>query len=267
MTDDLDAAFKPLADPHRRLLLDRLRERDGQTLTELHGGLAMTRFGVMKHLTVLEEAGLVSSRKVGRERFHYLNPVPIRRLYDRWVSRYAEPWTRTLTGLKDALEEESVAQTQPRTPVDEAVTPPAHVYRVFIRTTPERLWQALTDGELTRHYYFGSRAESDWRPGSPYAYRTPDGIGLIEGEVLEADPPRRLVTTFRPAWGPETDGAPTTTVRWEIEPVGAACQLTVVHEGLDIGTPLGRGMNDGWARILSGLKTFLETGDPLVIGG
>jgi uncharacterized protein YndB with AHSA1/START domain/DNA-binding transcriptional ArsR family regulator len=263
--DDLDDAFRALADPHRRLLLDRLHERDGQTLTELHGDLAMTRFGVMKHLKVLEEAGLVASRKVGRERFHYLNPVPIRRLYDRWVSRYAEPWTRTLTGLKDALEEESVSQ--PQAVLREVATRPAHVYQIFIRTTPERLWQALTDGELTRLYYFGSRAESDWRPGSPYAYRTPDGASLVEGDVLEADPPRRLVTTFRPAWGPETDGAPTTTVRWEIEPVGTACKLTVVHEDLDPTSPLGQGINDGWTRILSGLKTFLETGDPLVIGG
>lgn len=266
MTDDLDAAFKALADPHRRLLLDRLRARDGQTLTELGSDVAMSRFGVMKHLKVLEAAGLVVSRKVGRERFHYLNPVPIRRLYDRWVSRYAEPWARTLTGLKDALEKERMDQTESVVAMEGVATPPAHVYQVFIRATPERVWEAITDGELTRRYYFGSRAESDWQPGSPYAYRAPDGGSLVEGEVLEAEPPRRLVTSFRPRWGSETDGA-TTTVRWEIEPLGSVCKVTVVHEGLDVGTPLGRGIDDGWSRILSGLKTLLETGEPLTIGG
>jgi DNA-binding transcriptional ArsR family regulator len=102
----MDEVFKALADPTRRGLLDELYERDGQSLSALERGLPMTRFGVMKHLRVLEEAGLVVTRKRGREKLHFLNPVPIRLIHDRWVSKYAEPWAATLTGLKRELEEE-----------------------------------------------------------------------------------------------------------------------------------------------------------------
>src|SRR3954465_10294128 len=138
--DEMEPVFKALADPNRRLLLDRLHERDGQTLLELQGYLPMTRFGVMKHLRLLEDAGLISTRKVGREKFHFLNPVPIQQVYDRWVSKYARPWAKAVVGLKYALEEESMIETQ--APVETT----SHVLQVFIRTTPERLWQALTDG-------------------------------------------------------------------------------------------------------------------------
>ncbi|HEY0391608.1 MAG TPA: metalloregulator ArsR/SmtB family transcription factor [Solirubrobacterales bacterium] len=102
----MDEVFKALADPTRRGLLDRLFERDGQTLGELEEGVSMTRFGVMKHLKVLEEAGLLTTRKRGREKLHFLNPVPIRLLYERWVSKYAEPWASALSELKTEIEEE-----------------------------------------------------------------------------------------------------------------------------------------------------------------
>jgi DNA-binding transcriptional ArsR family regulator len=102
----MDAVFKALADPTRRSLLDQLHKQDGQPLKALGAGLEMTRFGVMKHLRVLEEAGLVTTRKHGREKLHFLNPVPIRLIHDRWVSKYAEPWAATLTGLKKELEED-----------------------------------------------------------------------------------------------------------------------------------------------------------------
>ena len=105
MTDD-DLVFKALADPTRRLLLDRLYERDGRTLTELEAKLDMTRFGVMKHLRVLEDAGLVATRKEGREKLHFLNPVPIREIHDRWISRYAEPFVTGLLALRDRAESE-----------------------------------------------------------------------------------------------------------------------------------------------------------------
>ena len=249
----MDPVFKALADPHRRLLLDRLHERDGQTLTELQSYLPMSRFGCMKHLRLLEEAGLITTRKAGREKFHYLNPVPIQHVYERWVGKYARPWARTLTGLKESLEEARMNQ------------PPSHVYQIFIRTTPERLWQALTDGELTRQYYFGSTVESDWQPGSSYVFPNPDGGTFVKGDVLEVDPPRRLVTTFQPTFGPAADGAPVTTVTWEIETVGTACKLTLIHEGLALDDPLREGITTGWAQILSGLKTVLETGEPLVV--
>jgi DNA-binding transcriptional ArsR family regulator len=101
----MDEVFKALADPTRRTLLDQLFEDDGQTLSALEERLPMTRFGVMKHLKVLEEAGLVTTKKRGREKLHFLNPVPIRLVYERWVSKYAEPWAAALTGLKHDLEE------------------------------------------------------------------------------------------------------------------------------------------------------------------
>ena len=135
----MDAVFRALADPTRRSLLDELFERDGQSLSSLERRLPMTRFGVMKHLRLLEEAGLVTTRRRGREKLHFLNPVPIRLVHDRWVSKYAEPWAATLSGLKQALEEDTMEK----------------VFEIYIKTTPQRLWEALTDGELRRRYSFG----------------------------------------------------------------------------------------------------------------
>jgi uncharacterized protein YndB with AHSA1/START domain len=259
----MDAVFKALADPSRRLLLDLLYQRDGQTLTELQAHLPMTRFGCMKHLRTLEEAGLVTSRKVGRERLHYLNVVPLRLIQERWVSKYAEPWASALVGLKAALEDKRMDREMDRT--DQGVEQkPSKVYEILIRTTPERLWQALTDGEITRLYRFNSRVESTWEPGAAYRFRDPQRGVLIEGEVLEADRPRRLVTTFRPLFDPARAAQPPSLVTWEIEPIGPACKLTLIHAGFDPDT--FDGLNAGWVRILSGLKTLLETGEPLVVG-
>ena len=109
--------FRALADPSRRVLLDRLFDEDGQTLGSLCAAVpALTRFGVMKHLGVLESAGLVTTRKVGREKHHYLNPVPIRLVHDRWISKYAEPWVRGLVDLKHDLEAKSSKRKPLRTP-------------------------------------------------------------------------------------------------------------------------------------------------------
>ncbi|GIK30085.1 MAG: putative transcriptional regulator, ArsR family protein [Chloroflexota bacterium] len=253
---DTEQVFKALADANRRTLLDRLFQRDGQTLGELQSALPdMTRFGVMKHLQVLETAGLITTHKVGREKFHYLNTVPIQQVYDRWVSKFSQPWARSLVDLKTVLEE---------TPMTEK---PNHVYEVFIKTTPEQLWNALTQGDITRLYYFGTRVKSDWKPGSAYAYHydSPEAQVMLEGEVLEADPPRKLVTTFRPVWNDSPEGQRTSRVTFEIEQLGPACRLVLTHSGLNPDAPLTMGIGSGWAQILSGLKTLLETGDPLVI--
>jgi uncharacterized protein YndB with AHSA1/START domain/DNA-binding transcriptional ArsR family regulator len=250
---DQDLVFKALADANRRRLLDLLFQRDGQTLTELQGHLPMTRFGTMKHLQILEHAGLISTRKVGREKHHYLNPVPIQLVYDRWVSKYARSWTRALTGLKYELEDKPVTDTQ------------RHVFEVFIRTSPEQLWQALTDGTFTEQYYFGSHVESSWEAGAPYSFPKPGGGTLLDGQVLEIEPPRRLVTSFRPLWMGEQEAARVSKVTWEIESLQGACKLTLIHDELDPASPLTAQIFTGWARILSGLKTLLETGEPLVI--
>src|SRR5882672_5662022 len=148
----MDDVFKALADPSRRKLLDRLFKRDGQTLSELCERVSMTRFGVMKHLRVLEEAGLVVTRRAGREKLHFLNPVPIRLVHDRWVSKFAAPWAATLSGLKHRLEDKTMEK----------------VFEIYIKTTPERLWEAITNPELRRRYNFGAGIESDWTPGSRY---------------------------------------------------------------------------------------------------
>src|SRR2546425_10684132 len=161
----MDPVFKALADPTRRSLLDELFRRDGQTLSELDGRFEMTRFGVMKHLRVLEEAGLVVTRRRGREKLHFLNPVPIRLVHDRWVSKYAEPWAATLSALKHKLEDKTMEK----------------VFEIYIKTTPERLWKALTDTEMRRKYTFGAVVTSDWTPGSRYE-GTGMGTPILEGE-------------------------------------------------------------------------------------
>jgi uncharacterized protein YndB with AHSA1/START domain/DNA-binding MarR family transcriptional regulator len=242
-----NAVFRALADPSRRLLLDRLFVRDGRSIVDLGGDLEMTRFGVAKHLRILETAGLVSTRRAGREKLHYLNPVPIQQIHERWVSKYSAPWARALSGLKTELE----AEMKPR-----------HVYHVFIRTTPERLWQALTDGDMTSRYFHSSRAESAWTTGSPYAFRSLEGAVEIEGTVLDIEPPRRLVQTFRFA---SRDDVPSK-VTWEIEQLGESCRLTLIHE-FDREDGTFDDVNDpmGWQFILSGLKTLLETDRPLVV--
>src|SRR6266487_2982917 len=171
----MDLVFKALSDPTRRGLLDELYERDGQTLSDLESRLPMTRFGVMKHLRLLEEAGLVTTKRRGREKLHFLNPVPIRLVHDRWVSKYAEPWAATLSGLKKTLEEERMEK----------------VFEIYIKTTPERLWEAITDGEMRSKYNFGVRVSSDWKPGSRFEMGHPNAPGLLgEGENLEVDPPQ-----------------------------------------------------------------------------
>jgi uncharacterized protein YndB with AHSA1/START domain len=250
---DQDEVFKALSDPSRRTLLDALFKRDGQTLSELCQHLAMTRYGVMKHLAVLEDAGLITTEKVGREKHHYLNAVPIQQVYERWVSKYARPWARSLTGLKHILEEQTLDDK--------------HVMQIYIQTTPERLWQALTESDLTKEYYFGSEIEADWQEGGHYRYPNPAGGTYVEGEVLEIDPPRRLVMSFKPVWWQNgEEEPPVSTVTWEIEPAGPACKLTLTHEGLDLASPGAQGLIGGWTQIISALKTLLETGQPLEVG-
>ena len=174
-----DDIFKALADPSRRKLLDALFKQDGQTLLQLQAHLTMTRFGCMKHLEVLEQAGLLSTRKVGREKFHYLNPVPIQHVYDRWVSKYAQPFAQRMTDLKHFLEEENMKD------MDKKYT---HVYEIVIRTTPQKLWQALTDGAMTQQYYFGTRIQSTFKVGAPYTYQYPDGGMTMNGRATAHQP-------------------------------------------------------------------------------
>jgi uncharacterized protein YndB with AHSA1/START domain/DNA-binding transcriptional ArsR family regulator len=258
MVDDSTApAFRALADPSRRLLLDRLFERDGQTLGELTAYLpAMTRFGVMRHLDVLESAGLISTRKEGREKRHFLNPVPIRLIHDRWISKYAAPVVGALSALKGHLEAPPMAAS-----LDDV----DHVYSIFINASPERIWQAITRGDDTVQYYYGTRVVSDWKPGSKLQYDYPDGTVAADGEVIAVDPPSRLEMTFRALWDPELAAEGAVRQVWELEAADAATKLTVTTFGLS--PKLASSFTTGMIFIVSGLKTFVEGGKTAVAAG
>jgi uncharacterized protein YndB with AHSA1/START domain len=243
----MDEVFKALADPSRRKLLDRLFRRDGQTLGELCERVDMTRFGVMKHLRVLEDAGLVVTQRRGREKLHHLNPMPIRLVHDRWVSKYRAPFAAALSDLKSRLEG-TMAESQ--------------VYELFIRTTPEKLWQALTDGAVTKRYFFGEEIRSDWKPGSEWVSIGPEGRRDVEGKVLECDPLRRLVITWHILYDAELSKE-VSRVSYLIEQRGELCKLSVTHDLADAPKTAGHVGKDGWQWIISSLKSLLETGQPL----
>jgi uncharacterized protein YndB with AHSA1/START domain/DNA-binding transcriptional ArsR family regulator len=245
----MDLIFKALADDTRRMLLDRLRERDGQTLTELESRTGMTRFGVMKHLNLLEGAGLITTRKAGRFKHHYLNAAPLQQVVDRWIEPLTQqPMARALLDLKADLEGASSM----------AANKPDFVLETFIRTTPEKLWQALTDGEMTKRYHFAAATlRGETKAGAAYAYITPDGGTMLSGEILAADPPKRLEMTFTPGWMPN---AKTSRCVYEIAPAGQTVKLTVMHYDIP---PEQAGVSEGWAKIAASLKSFLETGEGL----
>jgi uncharacterized protein YndB with AHSA1/START domain/predicted transcriptional regulator len=243
----VDEIFKALADPTRRSLLDELFQRDGQTLSELEGRFEMSRFGVMKHLKQLEEAGLIVTKKKGREKFHFLNPVPIRLVHDRWVSKFAEPWVAGLSDLKTRLE-----------------NPMEKIFEIYIKTTPERLWEAITSHEIRQKYNFGVGIISDFTPGSHFEM-TNGEFTLGEGENLEVDPPRKLVQSATMLWSDEVKNEGPTRITWDIEPVGDSCRLTVTHDQIRDGAT--DEIYGGWPMILSGLKTWIETGETLTTPG
>jgi uncharacterized protein YndB with AHSA1/START domain/DNA-binding transcriptional ArsR family regulator len=247
----MDDIFKALGDPTRRLILDLLRERDGRTVTEIEAQIDMTRFGVMKHLGVLEDVGLLTARREGRFKYLHLNVVPLQQVMDRWIDPMLRPWARRLEDLKQTLEGETAMQ---------AAAAIVFQTETYIRTTPERLWQALTDPKDTANYYFSSAVASDWKPGAKIIYTWPDGKAMVSGEVLEIDRPRKLVTTFIPHFGGPTP-APTR-VTYVLEPMGDLVRLVLTHEGL---TEADAGIRTGWVKIFNQLKTWLETGKALNI--
>ena len=246
----MDEVFKALADPTRRALLDALYEHDGQTLSALESRFETSRFAVMKHLKQLEQAGLVVTRRQGREKLHFLNPVPIRLVHDRWVSKYAEPWVAGLSAIKERLESQM-----------------EKVYEIFIKTTPERLWEAIIDPEIRAKYNFGAAVYSDWKVGAPISVDvTAHDVHLGEGEVLEVDPPRRLVHTMAALWDDDVKAEGVSRVTWEIEQVGDdSCHLTLTHDQMRDGA--NSQIYGGWPMILSGLTTWLESGELLTTPG
>jgi uncharacterized protein YndB with AHSA1/START domain/DNA-binding transcriptional ArsR family regulator len=259
----MNEVFKALADASRRRLLDSLNSRNGQTLRELCAGLAMARQSVSKHLAVLEAANLVTTVWRGREKLHYLNAEPINAIAERWIGQYDRERVRALADLKTALEQEPMGSTE-------------FVYTTYINTTPERLWQALTDPAFTRRYW-GTTFESDWRVGSTMTWKQ-NGVAIADPAqvVLESEPYRRLAYswhTFTPEFA-ESVGLSDevlakiaserrSKVTFEIEPLGPMVKLTVVHDGFEPGSTVVEMVSEGWPRLLSDLKSLLETGEAL----
>ena len=252
VTDD-DRVFRALADPTRRYLLDRLFARDGRTLTELESELEMTRFGVMKHLRLLEDAGLVVSRRQGREKLHSLNPVPIRlhpRPLDRQVHRAPRLCAR---GAQDGTGGHGMSTTTAQA---------TQVYQVYIRATPDAIWDAITKPEFTQKYFHGATIEV-----------TPEEQTLLRRD-RSSRPSRRCSTSTRPG-AQCTAGARTTTPSWRrrsraVSPGRSKGQegdyslLTVTHDQLEGAPKTAENVSGtGWMWVLSGLKTLLETGEPL----
>jgi uncharacterized protein YndB with AHSA1/START domain/DNA-binding MarR family transcriptional regulator len=248
--DEMDRVFKALADPGRRLLLDRLRQDNGQTLGRLCEYLEMARQSVSQHLSVLESANLVSTVRQGRHKLHYLNPVPLQQIQHRWIQAFEIPRLHTLHDVKLSAEEAQMSETTDK---------PTYVYVTYIHSSPEKVWGALTDADLTAKYW-GHSNVSDWQQGSRWEHRRVDGSGItdVEGEVIEAVPPRRLVITFG---GAHVSGQPTV-VTFDIEPHHDIVRLTVTHDGLADPSDY-RAVSAGWPAVLSNLKSLLETGDVL----
>ncbi|WP_433824569.1 ArsR/SmtB family transcription factor [Actinoplanes sp. CA-015351] len=247
MAGDMDPVFKALADPTRRRLLDSLRRESGQTLGQLCAGLAMARQTVTQHLDVLRDANLISAVRHGREKWHYLNPVPIHEVQQRWIASFEEPRLPTLDAIRRNADEPHVTTAKP-----------AFVYVTYIHATPQRVWDALTDAELTG-VYWGHSNVSDWQPGSPWEHRRTDGSGIADagGEVLEAAPPTRLVMTFG-----DVDATEASTVTFLIEKYHDIVRLTVTHVNLRTDADV-EAVSTGWPAVMANLKSLLETGSVL----
>jgi uncharacterized protein YndB with AHSA1/START domain/DNA-binding transcriptional ArsR family regulator len=250
VTSDVDRVFKALADPTRRRLLDSLRRENGQTLRSLCGQLEMARQSATQHLAVLAEANLITAVRRGREKLHYLNPVPIHGIQQRWIAPFDQPRLQALDAVKRQAEEPDMTAGKPN-----------FVYVTYIQSTPERVWHALTDAGLTAEYW-GHSNVSDWQAGSSWEHRRADGSGIADaaGTVLESTPPTRLVMTFDAPGAQPGDGP--SAVTFLIEPYRDIVRLTVTHENL-AGQDALEAVSAGWPAVLANLKSLLETGHAL----
>src|SRR4051812_15440856 len=265
VTDDL--VFRALADPTRRDLLDRLHERNGQTLGELCAHIRMARQSATQHLDVLESANLVNTVKSGRHKLHYLNPVPLHDIQERWIDKFETSRLRALGSIKQRAEREEadMAQRMVQTEADknrpdEQSARPTFVYVTYIRSTAAQVWQALTDPDVTADYW-GHSNVSDWQPGSTWEHQRTDGshVADVVGTVMESNPPTHLVTTWR---APDADAGQPSRVTFDIEAFEDIVRLTVTHEDLADETERDDASR-GWSAVVSNLKTLLETGAAL----
>ncbi len=244
----MDRVFAALAHESRRKLLDALHSRNGQTLGELCSILEMTRQAVSKHLALLEEAELIVSLREGREKIHYLNPMPIQAISERWIRKFEMGRLEALSALKTRLERDK----------ERIVAKEGFLYQVIIASTAERVFEALTSAEFSRQYWFGRSIASDWKPGSPVTVTKPDGSIEVNGKVLEYEKNKRLSYT----WGTTNADSDGTSVVFEIIEMGPLVKLLVTHD-IDLAGPSASSTMSGWTFILNGLKTLLETGKPM----
>lgn len=254
----MDEVFRALSDPSRRQMLDLLKEKPGLNVNQLTEHFEFSRFAVMKHLKILEKAGLVIARQSGRFKLLYLNAIPLQMISDRWMSRFSAQLAPRLTRLKHQLESENEERI-----MAESATELKHVFVTYIRTSRQRLWEALTSPEMTSQYYFDSALRSDLRPGSPIDFVMQDQEGQervpVRGTVSEMIPRQRLVYTFQ-----FTDRSdPPSRVAYDIEEERGLLKLTVTHDQFEQQNSTYQEVSSGWPYILSGLKTLVETGSPL----
>lgn len=250
----MDAIFKALSDDTRRQLLDMLKEKDGQTLSELEGNLGMTRFGVMKHLKILEEASLVVTRKSGRFKYHYLNAVPLQTVIDRWIDPLVQkPLSRLVLDLKADIEGEKVMNIDTRT------AKPDFVLETYIKTDASNLWAVLTKPEHVEKYHFaGVKPSAEKTKGSTVEYVLPDGESMLGFEIIDEDVGKRLEMEFFPKWeGPDM---PSSRCVYELEEIGENCKLTILHFNIPAGQ---EDVAQGWSMMASAVKTYVETGEAL----
>jgi uncharacterized protein YndB with AHSA1/START domain len=254
----MEKVFKALADNNRRKILDIIKLNPGITLQKLCEQFTFSRYAVMKHLKLLEEAQLVVPQREGKFKHFYLNTIPIQMIYDRWLSEYTKYWSTNLTKLKYTLEMEDIMDS----------SQDKQIYVLYIKTSQEKLWQAITSPDLTQQYFFNTQVQSDFQSGSPISYlqKNTDGGDAIpvKGKILEVEPQKRLVHTFQHNFGDNQKSyTEESRVTYEIEPMGELVKLTVVHDQFRGDIDTYQSTSGGWPMILNSLKTLLESGKPL----
>lgn len=249
----MDEVFRAINDANRRTLLDALYERDGQNLGELCAHLAfMTRHGVMNHLRILEEAGLITTARRGRSKYHYLNPVPIRLIHDRWISRFAQRRVGHMATITTQLESGGSDMDRP-----------IHIYKTYIRADIDAVWDAITNPAVTVHYFYGTRVASNWTPGSEMTYTYPDGRLASTGHIIAIDPPKRLEFTFHALWDDDIEAEGPCREVWTLTELPDMVELSIELFDLTVDDLRYESFTNGLPYITAGLKSLLETGTSL----
>ncbi len=249
----MEKIFKALADSSRREILDIVKNKPGITINEITEHFEFSRFAVMKHIKILEDADLIVPQKEGKFKKLYLNAVPIQMISDRWISQFSKLWAKNLTSLKYKLEEETKMSEQEL----------KHVFVTYIKTTKEKLWEAITKGELTNKYFYDTSVKSDFTVGSKIEYWGVNKEGKeytpVYGEILEIIPNEKLIHTFTHK---ENQDSPSR-VEYQLEEVDGNIKLTLIHDKFGDDIESYNSVQQGWPYILSGLKTYLETNTTL----